>query len=45
MSMCTKMRGVRDSETRTKTSFWRGAYEENPELRAEFLRMCGVGSG
>lgn len=42
--MCTQMRGVRDSETRTKTSFWRGAYEEQPDLRAEFLRMCGVGS-
>jgi GTP cyclohydrolase IA len=43
--MCTQMRGVRDSETRTKTSFWRGEYENQPELRAEFLRMCGVGTG
>ncbi len=40
--LCTQMRGVRDTETRTKTSFWRGTYETEPELRQEFLRMIGV---
>src|SRR5438270_5685247 len=38
--LCTQMRGVRDTETRTKTSFWRGNYENDPQLRAEFFRMC-----
>lgn len=37
--LCTQMRGVRDTETRTRTTFWRGAYEDQPELRTEFLRL------
>jgi GTP cyclohydrolase I len=40
--LCTQMRGVREIESRTRTNFWRGAYEGQPELRAEFLRMAGV---
>jgi GTP cyclohydrolase I len=39
--LCTQMRGVRDSETRTRTTTWRGGYEELPELRQEFLRSIG----
>jgi GTP cyclohydrolase IA len=42
--LCTQMRGVRDSESSTRTSFWRGNYENEPELRAEFLRMCRIGA-
>ncbi|HEX6350477.1 MAG TPA: GTP cyclohydrolase I [Candidatus Dormibacteraeota bacterium] len=40
--LCTQMRGVRDTESTTRTTFWRGNYENEPELRAEFLRLCGV---
>lgn len=36
---CTQMRGVRELTPSTRTSFWRGHYEENPSLRQEFLRM------
>ncbi len=41
--LCTQMRGVRESESRTRTTNWRGAYEEDPDLRAEFQRICGIG--
>ena len=41
--LCTQMRGVRESEPLTRTTFWRGRYDENPSLRSEFLEMCGVG--
>jgi GTP cyclohydrolase IA len=33
--LCTQMRGV-EEQSRTTTTFWRGAYED-PELRREFL--------
>ena len=35
--LCTQMRGVRESHSRTWTSFWRGNYESDPQLRTEFL--------
>jgi GTP cyclohydrolase I len=38
--LCTQMRGVRDTESRTRTTYWRGTYESEPELRSEFMRMC-----
>ena len=38
--LCTQMRGVREEQSRTVTSFWRGAYEDEPELRREFLQQC-----
>ena len=38
--LCTQMRGVRETAPFTHTSFWRGAYENNPALRAEFLSIC-----
>jgi GTP cyclohydrolase I len=41
--LCTQMRGVRETESRTRTTFWRGAYEDDPALRAEFQRICGIG--
>jgi len=40
--LCTQMRGVRESLPLTRTTFWRGEYENNPELRAEFFNMSGV---
>src|SRR5687768_2157318 len=35
--LCTQMRGVRELSAFTRTSFWRGHYENDPALRAEFL--------
>ncbi len=40
--LCTEMRGVQESSPLTRTTFWRGEYETNPELRAEFLTACGL---
>ncbi len=40
--LCTQMRGVRETSPLTHTTFWRGEYDGNAELRAEFLSMCGV---
>jgi GTP cyclohydrolase I len=41
--LCTQMRGVRESGAKTRTTAWRGAYEHDPALRAEFLTL-GSGS-
>jgi GTP cyclohydrolase I len=38
--LCTQMRGVREEQSRTWTSFWRGTYEGDPALRDEFLQVC-----
>ena len=38
--LCTQMRGVRESEQTTRTTFWRGNYEAIPQLREEFLNMA-----
>jgi GTP cyclohydrolase IA len=44
--LCTQMRGVREVESKTRTTFWRGIYADKPEMRAEFLRICEArGSG
>jgi len=40
MHLCTQMRGVRESHSRTWTSYWRGNYENDPHLRAEFLQTA-----
>lgn len=40
--LCTQMRGVREEAPYTKTTFWRGLYDEDPALRAEFLTACGI---
>ena len=34
--LCTQMRGV-EEHSRTIATFWRGAFDEEPELRREFL--------
>ena len=36
--LCTQMRGV-EERSRTVTTFWRGAFEEDAELRREFLQL------
>lgn len=36
--LCTQMRGVREEGSSTWTSFWRGTYDEDPELRQSFLQ-------
>ncbi len=35
--LCTQMRGVAEPGSRTVTTFWRGLFEEDGELRREFL--------
>lgn len=40
--LCTAMRGVQESTATTHTTCWRGAYETDAALRAEFLSICGV---
>ena len=40
--LCTQMRGVRELHPRTRTSAYRGAYAENPDLRSEFFDMSGL---
>src|SRR2546423_1034537 len=34
--LCTQMRGVREDQSQTWTSFWRGSYETDAAMRAEF---------
>jgi GTP cyclohydrolase I len=43
--LCTQMRGVREHESKTWTTFWRGNYEAEPQLRAEFLGITERRSG
>jgi GTP cyclohydrolase IA len=40
--LCTQMRGVREEQSRTWTSFWRGTYETDPEMRREFLQAASA---
>jgi GTP cyclohydrolase IA len=40
--LCTEMRGVRESSPLTRTTAWRGAYDADPALRAEFFTACGL---
>jgi len=39
--LCTQMRGVREIESSTRTTYWRGNYDTDPQLRADFHRLCG----
>lgn len=41
--MCTQMRGKHESKT--WTTFWRGNYAQDPQLRAEFLGIVEHRSG
>ena len=40
--LCTQMRGVCEEAPYTKTTFWRGLYDADPALRAEFMTACGI---
>jgi GTP cyclohydrolase IA len=37
--LCTQMRGVREENSRTVTTFWRGTYSDDPALRQDFLAL------
>ena len=37
--LCTQMRGVREENSLTVTTFWRGSYAEDPALRQDFLAL------
>jgi GTP cyclohydrolase I len=37
--LCTQMRGVAEEGSRTATTFWRGAYDRDADLRREFLEQ------
>jgi GTP cyclohydrolase I len=43
--LCTQMRGVRELESRTRTTAYLGAYEGDASLRAEFRDVAGIGRG
>lgn len=40
--LCMEMRGVRESGSLTRTTVWRGEYQANDALRAEFLAAGGL---
>ncbi|HWD09445.1 MAG TPA: GTP cyclohydrolase I [Actinomycetota bacterium] len=40
--LCTQMRGVREDQSKTWTTFWRGSYEKEPSMRDEFLQTVRV---
>jgi GTP cyclohydrolase IA len=42
--LCTQMRGVREEQSKTVTTFWRGRYTDDPELRRDFLAEIGNGN-
>jgi GTP cyclohydrolase I len=37
--LCTQMRGVREENSRTVTTFWRGSYADDQALRQDFLAI------
>jgi GTP cyclohydrolase IA len=36
--LCTQMRGVREEHSHTVTTYWRGAFDDDPAIRHAFLR-------
>ncbi|MBD3145866.1 GTP cyclohydrolase I [Microbispora bryophytorum] len=38
--LCTQMRGVREIDSSTRTTYWRGNYDFDAQLRAEFIGLC-----
>ena len=43
--LCTQMRGVYENNATTRTTAYRGVYEKDPDLRAEFFTVAGIGRG
>lgn len=41
--LCMKMRGVEKQESTTITYDYTGEFIDNPELRKEFMTLCGLG--
>ena len=39
--LCSQMRGVREENSRSVTTFWRGSYTTDPDLRRDFLQLVG----
>jgi GTP cyclohydrolase I len=39
--LCTQMRGVREVQSKTVTTFWRGRFTDDADLRREFLAELG----
>ena len=40
--LCMKMRGVEKQDASTTTYDYTGQFENDPSLRAEFMRLCGL---
>lgn len=40
--LCLEMRGVREAASLTRTTYWRGNFDTDSTLRAEFLTACGL---
>ncbi len=40
--LCMQMRGVREAAPITRTTHWRGNYDHDAALRAEFFQACGI---
>lgn len=40
--MCMELRGVREHTPMTRTTVWRGSFETDSALRAEFFTACGL---
>ncbi len=40
--LCTQMRGVREINSKTRTTAYRGVYADNPDLRSEFFDASGL---
>lgn len=43
--LCTQMRGVREDSAMTRTTAYRGTYENDPSLRSEFFDISGIRRG
>lgn len=43
--LCTQMRGVREHQSMTRTTAYRGAFEQDPALRTEFRDLALGGMG
>lgn len=43
--LCTQMRGVRENNATTRTTAYRGAYEQDAGLRGEFFAVAGISGG
>ncbi|MFE6690234.1 GTP cyclohydrolase I [Streptomyces sp. NPDC057743] len=39
--LCTQMRGVREIESSTRTTYWRGNHDTEDQLRIEYFHLCG----